>query len=90
MIRRPFIIFGLTGAMLGLAGCSAQPSGPAVDIDSARERAQVVRICPDGTFIGFDPVTRRLIYVSAGVLVGSQGFISRGLTAEQVCPERRP
>lgn len=64
-------------ALATLSACSA----PIDDEADALHRAQVVAVCPDGTLIGEDPVTHRLLWSRWS----EDGFVKAGLTPDKVC-----
>lgn len=61
---------------LSLAACTS-------DSYDAVTRSDVVRVCPDGTLVGFDPETQRYTIASDGWT----GFVAKGVTIENICKE---
>lgn len=59
-------------------GCSQSPG---MDVGSVVDRAEVIRICRDGTYIGRDPVSRRLVWSSWK----GRGVIAQGVSVTAVC-----
>lgn len=60
-----------------LSACSPQPNDEA----AALHRAQVITVCPDGTLIGQDPKTHRLLWSRWN----ADGFVKAGITADRIC-----
>lgn len=62
------------------AGCA-----PSMAPDAAVSRAELVRMCADGTGIGRDPVSQRLVWSRWN----GSGYVAKGVRISDVCDGRK-